>query len=392
MKIAIVAVAFNRIESISRLLKSIDKAYYPEKVTLIISIDKSDTDIVEKYAHQFNWTHGEKRIVLQSYNLGLRAHMLSLGRYFDEFDALIILEDDVSVSPSFYLYTKACVQKYHRDKQIAGISLYSPRMNYISLHPFIPTPNRFDVYFVKSAFSWGEVWMKEQWIAFINWYKQNNEDIIMSESIPLPLSQWSEKSWLKYHMLYCLKNNKYFVVPYVSLSTNNADIGTHISVRDTSCQVAILNDIKSDYNLPDKIHLAAHYDEFYEDETLYDTLGLSEKDLILNLMCSHHNLTYKQYLLTPIVLNYKIIKHFGLFLRPISENVKCNSSGYGIYLYDTRVVKNNNNDTNLHLNEYLYPYSITLLRRISGFNKIFFCLIRKFSNVLLRKSNRFLFN
>lgn len=377
MNIGIVAVAYNRIESIKRLLNSIEKASYTEDVTLIISIDKSDTDIVEKYAYKFNWTHGDKRVVQHSENLGLRAHMLSLGRYFNEFDALIVLEDDITVSPSFYLYSKACVLKYHMDKNIAGISLYSPRMSYISLHPFTPSVNKYDVYFIKSAFSWGEVWMKNQWLEFIRWYNQNDGEIPNLASIPKPITQWSNKSWLKYHITYCLKNNKYFVVPYISLSTNNADKGEHISVRDTSCQVAILNDVKYDYQLPDEVHLGFHYDEFYEDEALYQALNLTEKELILNLMCSQHNLRYKKYLLTPIVLNYKIIKQFGLTLKPISENIFNQCPGDGIYLYDTRIIEKNKNDTSLYLNEYLYPYSIQLLRRISGIRKILYFYMNK---------------
>ena len=63
MDIAIIAIAYNREQSLQRLLTSLNAARYPEKdVTLIISIDKSDTDIVERAADAFVWKHGTKRV------------------------------------------------------------------------------------------------------------------------------------------------------------------------------------------------------------------------------------------------------------------------------------------------------------------------------------------
>ena len=109
MKIAIIAVAYNRSDSLGRLLKSLERATYPESATLIISIDKSKTDAVEKMADGYHWPYGELRVVKHEKNLGLRAHMLSLGNYFQEYDALIVLEDDVTVATSFYYYAKACI-------------------------------------------------------------------------------------------------------------------------------------------------------------------------------------------------------------------------------------------------------------------------------------------
>lgn len=377
LKIGIVAVAYNRLDSISRLLESLDRASYPEDVTLIISIDKSNTDVVEKFAFQYDWKHGAKQVITHEENLGLRNHMLSLGQHFSEFDALIILEDDISVSPSFYLYAKECVNKYHTNKDVAGISLYAPNMSYISLHPFMPSYTKYDAYFIKSAFSWGEVWMKEQWLDFQRWYSMNSGDIPNLPSIPKPLTLWSKKSWLKYHMTYCLQENKYFVVPYVSMSTNNADIGTHQSVINCSNQVALQNDIKTDYLLPDNISDSVHYDEFYEDERLFDVLSLSDQELNLNLMCSRHVLIDKRYILTPLVLNYKIIKQFGLQRKPINENVYYENQGSGIYLYDTTKPENNPYDTRIRFNEYLMPYSVTLLRRISGVRNLLWFYVKK---------------
>lgn len=57
-----VVIAYNRTTSLKRLLMSLDDACYDgeENVQLVISIDKSNTDKVERFADEFVWKHGEK--------------------------------------------------------------------------------------------------------------------------------------------------------------------------------------------------------------------------------------------------------------------------------------------------------------------------------------------
>ena len=165
MKIAIVSVAFNRLLSITRLISSLQKAdYESDKVDLIISIDKSNTDVVESYADEVCWPYGEKIVVKHEKNLGLRAHIMSQGKHFQNYDALVILEDDIIVSPLFYHYTKQALTKYQNNKDIAGISLYAYYVNYQNNLPFEPIKSEYDTYFMQCAMSWGQVWMKNQWM------------------------------------------------------------------------------------------------------------------------------------------------------------------------------------------------------------------------------------
>lgn len=79
------------------------RAYYDEDVNvpLIISIDKSDTEDVLRLANEFHWNHGDKRVLSHAENLGLKAHVLSQGKLLEEFDAIVVLEDDVVVARDF---------------------------------------------------------------------------------------------------------------------------------------------------------------------------------------------------------------------------------------------------------------------------------------------------
>ena len=165
--IALVVIAYNRKDSLHRLLQSLDNAIYDEvSIPLYISIDKSNTDEVERFADEHSWRHGKKTVVKHERNLGLRAHVLEQGRLLDKYDAIVILEDDLVVSPYFWTYTQQTVEKYFSCDNVAGISLYSFAVNYHLRSPFIPLHDGHDAYFMNCAMSWGQVWMKRQWKEF----------------------------------------------------------------------------------------------------------------------------------------------------------------------------------------------------------------------------------
>ncbi|MBQ0143537.1 MAG: hypothetical protein KBT06_12235, partial [Prevotellaceae bacterium] len=365
LKIAIISVNYNRLHSLKRQLISLENAFYPEEVTLIISIDKSNTEEVENFADEYVWKFGEKRVVKHEENLGLRNHMLSLGKYFDEFEALIILEDDIIVAQSYYLYAKACVEKYHDNDDIAGVSLYSLKHalgNPVFLND---TVDGYDVYFIQQAVSWGEVWMKRQWKEFKKWY--DSIEKLQSEKIPNIVLGWSDKSWLKYHITYCAEFEKYFVIPYKSLSTCYAEEGQHQTGKNFMSQVPLLNGIFGDFRLPNDKSQAICFDVFHEDERLYDILGYTKQELMLNLNCSLNNSKDFKYVLTPEHLNYKIVRSFALELRPIQDNIIYNVEGRGIFLYDTSIFHRNKfSNADEHI-DYLIPHLMHILKVEKGY-------------------------
>lgn len=337
MKIAIVAVAYNRVNSLSRLLSSLEKASYDsESVPLIISVDKSNTDVVELFADDYKWPHGEKKVDKHEHNLGLRPHMMSLGKWFSLYDALVVLEDDIVVSPNFYYFTRQSVEKYANDSEIAGISLYSYQVNYQTGLPFQPIIDEHDAFFMNCAMSWGEVWMKHSWQQFYEWYL-SHQDFPSMDHLPSRICNWNQKSWLKYHTRYCIEENKFFIYPYVSLSSNSGDPGVHnLGSTNNVYQVNLQRGCKKTFILPDFGKQAVYYDGFFENIGLYSYLGIRACDLCLDLNGTNHNKQNKRYWLTTEVKNYKVLSSFGLNSRPIETNVFQGERGAQIFLYDTQ--------------------------------------------------------
>ena len=355
MGLAICVVCYNRPHSLSRCLKSIANGFYEnDEVDLIISIDYSGKDDVEKVAQNFDWIHGKKILNVHKSNLGLRKHILSCGEYTEMYDGLIVLEDDIYVSPSFYQFAKCCVEKYYYDDSIAGISLYSFRSNYHNWLPFDALRSDSDVYLMQNAQSWGQVWMPRQWKAFMEWYRINSDDFPVLPHLPKSICSW-KRSWLKYHTRYCIEENKFFVYPYDSLSTCFSDIGDHTGNPNFLIQVPITCEVKSTYCLDPKVS----YDAFFENTVLKDVLALTDGDLCIDLYGEKQNREKCRYWLTRECANFKIIRRYGLRLKPIENNVIMNISGNVILLYDTYVSERNSNE-HLMLSDYRFFSNIQL--------------------------------
>lgn len=371
MKIAICTIAYNRLDSIKRLLESLSKAYYHTTVTLIISIDKSDNETVVEYANSFMWNYGEKRVVAHQNNLGLKKHILSIGEYLQEFDAIVVLEDDITVAQNFFNYTIQTVEKYYDNNQIAGISLYNYPLSYHNWKPFVPLHSDSDVYLIQVASSWGQIWMKNQWNAFKEWYEDHNDEFQYEPHLPKSICLWGKNSWLKYHMKYCIEENKYFVFPYISLSTNNSDAGTHSSRKNTIFQSPVLFGEKTEYNLNPTII----YDGFFESEQLYKILDVPKEKLCIDFYGCKQNAMKCKYWLTTSICDYKVVKSFSLEQKPYEYNIINNIEGMDIFLYDTEVI-----EKNMYKN-----IKLKIKRKISYIEYIYNIKLSNFIKVILKK-------
>lgn len=351
MRLAICVIAYNRVDSIKRALTSIQNGIYDnDQVDLFISIDYSGENAVESLADSFDWQYGKKKVIAHKENLGLRKHILSCGELTYEYDGLIVLEDDVYVAQSFYLYAKACVSKYCYDDSIAGISLYSFHLNYHNWLPFEPLQSNSDVYLMQNAQSWGQVWMPRQWQMFKNWYEDNSEDFECLPHLPKSICSW-KKSWLKYHTRYCIETNKYFIYPYMALSTCFSDTGEHTLSSSSLIQVQLCPADKHDFNLNPTVV----YDAFFENTKIAEALGIESKDICIDIYGEKLNRTKCRYWLTREIKDYKIIQSFGLQLKPMETNIFHSIDGNVVFLYDTSIQKLNERKLNqLSFFEYLY--------------------------------------
>ena len=367
----IVVAAFNRAESLKRLLTSLSHAVYHTKVDLVISIDGGGPQDVVDVANGFVWTYGEKSVLHHDQNLGLRAHIISIGDLTNKFGSIILLEDDLIVSPWFYEYALAAESFYENEDAVGGISLYAYRNNEnADCAPFNPLNNGFDIYFMQAPSSRGQLWTKKQWESFKAFY-DHHPTIGNRDRIPENVKEWADSSWKKYYHLYLSVKKKYFVTPYFSYTTNCGDEGTHSQKKTSLWQAQLSYGVPENFRFPKFEEKSLKYDAYMEIDPacLPSIEGIPPEDLCVDLYGTKQlDLFDHKYWLT-IRESSQVIRSYGIEMLPVENNVLYQTEGKGINLSEKDYLKAIPQDT-FHIlaelnSSFSYQYGI---RR--GYSKV----------------------
>ena len=352
-RVAIVAVGYNRYKSLKRLLDSVESASYPvDNVPLVISIDCSGDESVYKLARDFKWSHGDKYVNIESEGrLGLVKHIYQCAGLTKVFRAIILLEDDLFVSPFFYSYVLQTLDKYGGCPVVAQIALYHNETNGFVGHPYPKVNDGYDVFLAQSTCSWGQCWNERMWDDFCEWRDSVcNDELINAQDMPATIKGWT-RAWSRYFNAFLLHQKRYVLYPQVSLTTNFSDAGEHGNDNNNVVQVNLQ---QGDflYRMPD-IEAIQRYDSFGNNESLYEWLSMSPQDTCLDIFGNHEKKN-QRYIISTRHLPYQVIKTFALNLRPIELNVKYDIPGKGLYLYDTLEPGRGNGDYSNYLGNYFF--------------------------------------
>ena len=328
-RLAIVVVGYNRIDSIKRILKSLDNAVYPCDVPLVISIDASGCQPLYDYVNTFTWNHGNKYVIIRENRMGLRDHIISCGDLTEYFRGVIILEDDIFVSPYFYYFALACVDKYDLDDRVSGISLYRPAMD--GNLPIDYVQDGKDTFAYQNVESWGECWTERMWNQFREWYNDTPDHDFSNVDMPEHMKNW-KKAWSKYYMAFQIETGRFFIYPSVSYTTCFSEAGEHGKTSSIG-QVVLQSECK-EYNLQE-FDTLSKYDIYGNNLQLFECLKMSPLDLCIDMYGHRDNIHNCRYILSPYTYPYKVIKEYALSLRPIELNVLYDVEGNGLFLYDT---------------------------------------------------------
>lgn len=331
---ALVVVAYNRPRSLARLLKAISKAQYSQEVPLVISIDKGDNQDVLKVAQDFEWKFGPKEVIYREENLGLKNHIRTCGDLTERFGSIIMLEDDLFVSPAYYEFSRKALNFYGESERVAGIALYKTRLNNNAKKlPFFSLMDGYDVYFSRMVCSWGQAWTHKMWKGFRAWDKEYTG---LREDIRLPNSivNWKESSWVKIFTQYIIETDKYFVYPQISYTTNFGEVGENFTQLESYFQVNMQLGLKEpNFCTYEDSHSV--YDIFYD--ILPDRLKrmapeLADYDFIVDLYGIKPLEKYsEEFVLTQAPVKNPVMS-FGRSLLPFEMNIIQGVEGSDIHL------------------------------------------------------------
>ena len=358
-KITLVVVGYNRADSIRRILYSLSRADYSySNIRLVISLDYSGNEEVSRSAEDFEWKYGEKIVLCHPERLGLRRHIISCGDLTEKYGAVMILEDDLYVSPDFYNYAMRALDKYGEHPQIAGIALSTKRELLESTFPFFPLRNGYDVFFQQFATSWGQVWNERMWSTFREWCGRHPE-LPWHKDVPESVLNYPETSWAKFYQTYIVDTGKYFVYSYDSLTTNFGDAGQHFGSVSSSAQ-SVLFYGKRDYRMPE-FENGIKYDIYGEPVGLGGYLGVPEEELTCDMWGRKRKEAYRRYVLSCRRLPYKVRKTFGMQMKPMELNVMEEIQGEGLFLYDTSFAAEDKEEASEHVHLRLLEYGYGVL-------------------------------
>ncbi|MBA0825312.1 hypothetical protein Goarm_021911, partial [Gossypium armourianum] len=264
MRISINIITQNRAESLTRLLKSLSDAYYVgDEVPISFNMDSKVDEATIKLVDSFEWPHGPKTLRRRIIQGGLIRAVSESWYPTSDDDYGLLLEDDIEVSPYYYLWIKYALLAYHYDPQISlpelsSISLYTPRIVEVvkerpkwnpteffkRIHPNTP-------YLHQLPCSWGAVFFPKLWREFYVYMNMRFTEDAKANPVQIPKSRTNgwQASWKKFLI------DMMYLRGYVSLypnfpnqssfSTNHMEPGAHISAKDN-----VVRHDKTDFEVP----------------------------------------------------------------------------------------------------------------------------------------------
>lgn len=338
---AIVVPAYNRPESLARLLSSLESADVPSGTPLVISVDRASqphhepgNESVLKLARTIRWPHGPMEVVVHARHLGLVGNIFYCGALTETFGAIVLLEDDLIVSRRFYDYAQQSLAFYATEPYLAGISLNALWFNGFTHQPFIPLLDDGDVFFLQLSTPQGQLYTASQWADFASWLTLHGDHVAASDNVHELFVAFPPDDWLAVKAKYLIATGKYYVYPRESLTTNFGDPGTHFAYRTALFQVP-LQHMRREFRFLSLSQAIAVYDGFYE--LLPERLGrmageFSGMPLDVDLYASKapHQLRATHTLTTRPCR--RPLATYGKVLRPLEANVIAGQAGEGIYL------------------------------------------------------------
>jgi hypothetical protein len=246
----------NRLQSLTRLMKSLSSAYYlGDKISLTINMDRSADRPTIEYAQAFEWPYGEKHVRYRVIQGGLLSAVAESYYPAHDEDYGIILEDDVELSPLWYVWAKYAILKYRHGtaksatERMFGVSFYGQRAMELPLpgrRRFYPDqalegysfPSR-TPYLCQVPCSWGAVYFPEIWREFHDYLLARIQDwnTIKFQNVTVPWSRSNKwrASWKKFLIELTYLRGYVMLYPnfeeFASFSTNHAEVGEHMRLK-----------------------------------------------------------------------------------------------------------------------------------------------------------------
>ncbi|KAK4278836.1 hypothetical protein QN277_016625 [Acacia crassicarpa] len=270
--------AFNRLDSLSRCLRSLANAdYLGDRASLHVYIDhfahqnvSSTTTVDQKLSESrgilefvdgFDWKFGEKLVHYRTTNVGLQAQWLEAWWPSSDNEFVFIVEDDLEVSPLYYEFIKSLIVNFYYNASnyspsIYGASLQRPR--------FVPgkhgnkllLDDKTRLFLYQLVGTWGQILFPKPWKEFRLWYDNNKAKDIKPFLEGMVTTGWykkmGERIWTPWFIKF-IQSHGYFNI-YTNflheraLSVSHRDAGVNYG-KTAGPDSQLLEDRSLDFNI-----------------------------------------------------------------------------------------------------------------------------------------------
>lgn len=162
----VVLFVYNRVDHTSRVLETLGKNELAKDTELYVFSDAAKSDkglekvnAVREYINQKEWQKNFKTvtIVQAEKNKGLAKSVIGgVSEIIEKYGKVIVIEDDLILSPYFLNYMNGALDYYKEDSKIWAISGYSFPMRSLKNYPH-------DVFYSYRGSSWGWATWDDRW-------------------------------------------------------------------------------------------------------------------------------------------------------------------------------------------------------------------------------------
>jgi hypothetical protein len=162
----VVLFVYNRVDHTSRVLETLGKNELAKDTELYVFSDAAKSDkgldkvnAVREYINQKEWQKNFKTvtIVQAEKNKGLAKSVIGgVSEIIEKYGKVIVVEDDLILSPYFLNYMNGALDYYKEDSKIWAISGYSFPMRSLKNYPH-------DVFYSYRGSSWGWATWDDRW-------------------------------------------------------------------------------------------------------------------------------------------------------------------------------------------------------------------------------------
>jgi hypothetical protein len=252
-----------RPESLKRLLHSMQAADYSgHQVAVVFLVDKPKLDASEETHRLWEETLDISRsfrlgprvlhkVVQHTENRGLISQWIDPWPATDKEEIMIILEDDIEVSATWFDFVTKITERYYRkdeasggDASMAGFSLQRqhtilgerPDLRYGQSTPESILDKDHLLYRYQLPSTWGSVWFPHAWSAFVGWIQDLDlnralgASLVAKPCVPTLISNswWKQKPgsiWSVWIVRFVFERGYYFL--YTNLPGNSALVINH---------------------------------------------------------------------------------------------------------------------------------------------------------------------